>query len=198
MKNATYKSVPLVVSIIGSKNRRSMYIMNVTSLDGNIIYKDTWLPTQWQWPSGLMTIEWEYHSQGLVEYPLKKVTDSMAINVYDKRNVLNISSKLINGRVVDFLQITDRYVIYVPIFLMNNLEKKFKKLEKEQQAVLFDNDDNPETIIEQTTKDYEMATKFYGSDRSVMITSNHRVNGYKEIDAITQWEQDNDEYSSYY
>lgn len=191
MKSSTYKSLPLVVSIIGSKDRRSMYIMNVTSLDGNTIYKDTWLPTQWQWPSGKMTIEWEYHSQGLVEYPLKKVTQSMAINVYDRRNVLSISSKLINGKVVDFLQITDRYIIYVPIFLIANLQKKFQKLEKEQQAVLFPNDDNPETIIEQTIKDYHIKTGFVGTDRSVMM-------GFVEQDSLSQWEQDNDEYTSYY
>ena len=191
MKNATYKSVPLVVSIIGSKNRRSMYIINVTSLDGNIIYQDTWLPTQWQWPSGLMTIEWEYHSQGLVEYPLKKVTDSMAINVYDKRNVLNIKSKLINGRVVDFLQITDRYIIHVPIFMKPNLKQKFKKIEKEQEPELFSNDDNPESVIEQLMNNFESTTKFVGTDRSVMM-------GFVEKDSLSQWEQDNDEYSSYY
>src|SRR5210317_201833 len=62
-----YKSVPVIASVIGSKTRSAMYLMNITSLDGSRTYKNKWIPTQWKRTT---KVEWRYDS---TRYNLKNV-----------------------------------------------------------------------------------------------------------------------------
>lgn len=48
MKTATYKSVPVIASVIGSKSRKAMYLTHVTSLNGDRLYNDAWITTSWK------------------------------------------------------------------------------------------------------------------------------------------------------
>lgn len=53
----TYKSIPVIASVIGSVTRKAMYIVQPTSLDGSKIYHDTWIPVSW---NGTETRELRY------------------------------------------------------------------------------------------------------------------------------------------
>jgi|14BtaG_2_1085337.scaffolds.fasta_scaffold00588_6 hypothetical protein len=246
MKNSSYKSVPVIASIIGSKSRKAMYLTNVTSLDGKRIYKDKWIPTSWSTNSkyefrytnkerglhnqlivpgsyykfnfkdsvlmtdqgavnehgailevkGLtkvkksaskQTIEWEYDSQSLVEFPMNKVSEAMVIDKYDDRNVSAIKSKLVDGKVQDYLQLKDRYVIYVPTWLIKNFEERYTTRIVEEE--LFDNDDMFYGIAEDTAIQSVTAREFSYVDRLEM--------NFETINSLSQWEIDNPEYASY-
>ena len=43
----TYKSVQIIASVIGSKSRKAMFLVQPESIDGSKIYKNTWIPVQW-------------------------------------------------------------------------------------------------------------------------------------------------------
>ena len=246
MKNSnhTYQSIPLVVTIIGSKSRKAMYCINVTSLDGTKRYKNAWIPTSFEsytskqyiyhnpqlnilnrkliignkyrfgddWftltPNGAVdhhnkrieidslqyiimppirtTIAWEYHSQSLVELPMSQTTPAMDIVEYgfdseiSSSNISRIKSKLIDGKVHEYYQSIDRYIIYIPPFLMKNFEKLFEIVQDTEDNALsnydfdapnediFANDDNPETITEQLQKDSVLSEQFSYMDRREM------------------------------
>ena len=246
MKNSSYKSVPVIASIIGSKSRKAMYLTNVTSLDGKRIYKDKWIPTSWSTNSkyefrytnkerglnnqlivpgsyykfnfkdsvlmtdqgavnehgailevkGLtkvkksaskQTIEWEYDSQSLVEFPMNKVSEAMVIDKYDDRNVSAIKSKLVDGKVQDYVQLKDRYVIYVPTWLIKNFEERYTTRIVEEE--LFDNDDMFYGIAEDTAIQSVTAREFSYINRLEM--------NFEIVNSLSQWEIDNPEYASY-
>jgi len=184
MKNSTYNSVPVIASIIGSKSRKAMYLTNVTSLDGSRIYKDKWVPTSWGTTSKT-TIEWDYDSQSLVEYPMKKVSESMVVDRYDTSNVSCIKAKLIDGVVVEYLQLKDRYIIHIPTWLIKNFEERYTVSVKDDD--LMHNDNNYESVAEQTAYDSVVAETFSYITRDTMNF---------EVDSLTQWEIDNPEYAS--
>jgi len=246
MKNSSYKSVPVIASIIGSKSRKAMYLTNITSLDGKRIYKDKWIPTSWSTNSkyefrytnaergihnqliipgkyyrfnfkdsvlmtdqgavnehgailevkGLtkvkksasrQTIEWEYDSQSLVEFPISRVSEAMLIDRYDERNVSRIKSRLVDGKVTDYYQIKDRYVIYVPTWLIKNFEERYTTRIVEEE--IFDNDDMFYGVAEETSYQSHVNQQFDYITRDTM--------NFEQVDALTQWELDNPEYASY-
>ncbi len=43
----TYQSVQIIASVIGSKSRKAMFLVQPESIDGSKIYKNTWIPVQW-------------------------------------------------------------------------------------------------------------------------------------------------------
>lgn len=246
MNNSSYKSVPVIASIIGSKSRKAMYLTNITSLDGKRIYKDKWIPTSWSTNSkyefrytnaergihnqlivpgkyyrfnfkdsvlmtdqgavnehgailevkGLtkvkksasrQTIEWEYDSQSLVEFPMNKVSEAMLVDRYDERNVSRIKTRLVDGKVTDYYQIKDRYVIYVPTWLIKNFDERYTKRIVEDE--LFDNDDMFYGVAEETALQSVVNEQFDYITRDTM--------NFEQLDSLTQWEIDNPEYASY-
>lgn len=246
MNTSSYKSVPVIASIIGSKSRKAMYLTNITSLDGKRIYKDKWIPTSWSTNSqyefrytnaerglhnqlivpgryyrfnfkdsvlmtdqgavnehgailevkGLtkvkksasrQTIEWEYDSQSLVEFPMNKVSEAMVVDKYDDRNVSAIKSRLVDGKVKEYLQLKDRYVIYVPTWLIKNFEERYTtRVIKEE---LFDNDDMFYGVAEDSAMQSVVNQQFDYINRDTM--------NFEQVDTLTQWELDNPEYASY-
>jgi len=247
MKTSSYKSVPVIASIIGSKSRKAMYLTNVTSLDGNRIYKDKWIPTSWstnskheyrytniergihnqlivsgkyykfgfkesvlmtddgpvnsfgalltvegltkvKLSSARQTIEWEHESQSLVEFPMRKVSEAMLIDKYDGRNVSTIKSRLVDGKVVEYLQLKDRYIIYIPTWLISNFEERYTV--KESLPELFDNDNEFYGVAEDTALQSNINAQFDYINRDTM--------NFETLDSLSQWEQDNPEYASYY
>lgn len=258
MKNSNYKSVPVIASVIGSKSRKSMYLVNITSLDGKKIYNNAWVPTAWndttrsEWrytrkvynersqkfitiidnaliepgkyykfhfkESVLMTtsgpvnefggkldveglkkvklsvtrrsIEWEEHSQELVEFPLKKATPSMLIPQQNNKGTSPIKQRLVNGNIEKFLQLEDRYIIYLPVWFIQNLKLKFQSAYSVDDELFSNEEDtNTESIIEETAYNSKIAEQFSYIDRREM--------DFQVIDSLTQWELDNPEYLSF-
>ena len=257
MKNSSYPSVPVIVSIIGAESRKAMYLTHIRSLDGQYMYKDKWVPTSWdtqtvyEWrytnkPLGIInqlitpgkyyqfhfdgsvlmtkygpvnehgakldvpgltrvklsakrqTIEWDYDSQSLVEFPMTKVTPSMVIDDWTG-NCSNIKARLVDNKVQEYLQLTDRYVVYLPMFII----KTMKKIELNRyneayyQESLFPNDDNPHTVIEETSINSHIQMEFDYIDRTESYTTITITDTYDERSALKQWERDNPDYQSY-
>jgi len=247
MNTSSYKSVPVIASIIGSKSRKAMYLTNITSLDGKRIYKDKWIPTSWSTNSiyefrytnnergihnqliipgkyyrfnfkdsvlmtdqgavnehgailevkGLtkvkksasrQTIEWEYDSQSIVEFPMNKVSEAMLVDRYDERNVSRIKSRLVNGKVVEYYQIEERYIIYVPTWLISNFERKYEMVMRIIDDN-FENDNDSYGIAENTAYQSNLNQQFDYINRDTI--------NFEQVDSITQWEIDNPEYASY-
>ncbi|MEN8857278.1 MAG: hypothetical protein ABF260_04355 [Flavobacteriaceae bacterium] len=134
--------------------------------------------------SSRQTVQWEHHSQSLVEFPMSKVSESMIIDTHNTRNVSTIKSKLINGKVKEYYQLEDRYIIHIPTWLIRNFEERYTK--KEIQTELFSNDNDFETVIERTEYDSKLQEQFSYIDRTEM--------NFETIDCLTQWEIDNPEY----
>ena len=69
MNNSNYQSVPVLASVIGSKTRKAMYLVNITSMDGEKVYKDKWVPVQWgqgvtiDWNTTVHQNLWSSHSR---------------------------------------------------------------------------------------------------------------------------------------
>jgi hypothetical protein len=178
----------MVVSIIGSKSRKSMFIVNPTSLDGKKQYKNKWIPISWN-ESGTTqrTIEWKHHSQSYVEFPQNLITESMVIDDYNTRNVSNFKSRLVDGKVQTYYTMIDRFVVYIPTWLMRTFELKFTAVPVVDEEY-FHNDDNPTSVAEQTCLlSHEQELFDYMEDRVNM--------GFNSIEpALAQWEIDNPEY----
>jgi len=243
-----YKSVPVIASVIGSKTRSAMYLMNITSLDGSRTYKNKWIPTQWkrttkvEWrydstrynlknvliepgkyykfhfdESVLMTqggavnmwgdyidvkglrkvntavkqsIQWEYHSQSLYELPMSQVTDKMIIDKFTDNNLSRINCKLVNKKVVEYYQVYDRYIIYIPTWLIGNMEENTNwNINRPLNQWYMFNDNHFETVAEQTAKNSKSDEKFSYIDRKEME--------FAQVSSLTQWEIDNPEYKSH-
>lgn len=132
------------------------------------------------------TVEWDYDSQSLVEYPMYKVTEAMVIERHDDRNVSAIKAKLIDGKVVEYLQLKDRYIVYIPTWLIKNFQERYTV--KTIDVDLMHNDNNYESVAEQTALDSIIADNFSYITRDAMH--------FEETDSLTQWEIDNPEYAS--
>lgn len=139
-------------------------------------------------------IGYEFHSQSLVEFPMTKVTPAMDINRW-KGNKSLIKSKLVDTKVQEYLQITDRYIINVPVFCMDNFKER-RLTPVTSVDNLFSNDDNPESIIEQTAYDSHVADKFNYIDRSEMYQDVRPDSSNSQRTAMQQWLIDNPEYDN--
>ena len=194
-----YKSIPIVASVIGSKSRKAMYIVHPTNVKGTTLYKDKWIPTQWGQDK---RIKWEYHSQSFVEFPMSKATQAMMFESYDLTNISRFNTKLVDGKPQRFYEMIDRYIIHVPVWLINSFEVQATRAnderKNEQGNSRFSswrdyNDDNPETIAEQTAKDSHTDLHFsYRPDRNNMYQSEFAV---ENSDSLSQWDSDNPDYS---
>lgn len=193
MKTSSYQSVPVLASIIGSKSRKAMFLTHITSLDGSRIYKDKWIPTSWNSNDNNVPtkqcIEWELDSQSLVEFPMNKVSEAMIIDRYTGRNITTIKTRLVNGKINEYLQLTERYIIYVPKWLMANFEEKYTRIVKEETPELFENDNEYYGVAEETAMQSQIQQQFDYITRDTM--------NFEQIDSLAQWEIDNPEYASY-
>jgi hypothetical protein len=116
-----------------------------------------------------------------------KVSEAMLVDRYDERNVSRIKSRLVDGKVVDYYQIKDRYVIYVPTWLIKNFEERYTTRIVEEK--LFDNDDMFYGIAEDTAYQSMVKEQFDYITRDTM--------NFEQVDSLTQWELDNPDYASY-
>jgi hypothetical protein len=201
MKNSTYQSVPVIASVIGSKSRKAMYLVHITSLDGTKIYKDTWVPTSWKdfdCPEEQFTINWDNHTDTYVEFPLNQATDAMMLEKYDTTysGVSRVKERLINNKVTRFYTMTERYVIYIPVWKFKNMKVKYSLKQDNAQAVksveqldLFPNEYDHMGIAERTA--YESHNQDSLQDRADGTV----LTGHSDYEvALKQWEQDNPDY----
>ena len=124
-----------------------------------------------------------------------KVTDKMIIDRHDSNNLSNINCKLVNKKVVEYYQVRDRYIVYLPTWLISTMiEKQNIKIDWEleqskiNQWYMF-NDNKFETVAEETAKNSVIQTAFNYIDRTNI--------DFKAMDSIQQWELDNPEYKSH-
>lgn len=259
----TYKSVPVIATVIGSVTRKAMYITHVTSLDSEKIYKDTWMPVSWyesaqrehrytdkryglhnvlltpstfydfpehgkllitnQGPvnsdgayvriDGVAThtiagtqrrVEWEFHSQSLVQFPMSKATPSMDIHP-DK-----VISRLVDNQPKHYIELTDRYIIYLPqwFFIEKKVANKEGKTETvkpimqlkyqkytEQEEEIFANDNEFYGVTESQDISHLESLIEYENDRAQSTFNMHFSD--ETIPSLHQWELDNPEYMSY-
>jgi hypothetical protein len=94
---------------------------------------------------------------------------------------------LVDGKVKEYLEIEDRYVIYIPTWLIKNFEQRYS-LQKVEIDTEFSNDDGYRGVAERTAYDSITAETFSYIDRTEM--------NFETIDSLTQWEIDNPEYAS--
>jgi len=148
-------------------------------------------------------VAWEEHSQSLVEFPLSKATPAMDIDYTSYRgNLKMISHRLVDGKIQKYLQLLDRYIIYIPLWKYKTMTKRFVAKEITPE---FLNDDNQESVIEETSInsfiqqkfDYINRTEMY-SYSSVAQTDEERqaIIKFENSQSLEQWEKDNPEYSS--
>lgn len=258
----TYKSVPVIASVIGSVTRKAMYICHVTSLDGEKIYKDTWMPVSWyeqskrehrytdkryglhnvlltpstyyEFPEhgkllitnkgpvdehgtyvridGVAThtisgtkrrIEWEHHSQSLIQFPMSKATPSMDIHP-DK-----VIRRMVDNKPKSYVELTDRHIIYLPtwFFIEKKVVKnkitetippmmqlKYTKASSVDEET-FTNDNEFYGVAESQDASLSEGLLDYESDR---VRSTFNIHFSKEVmPQLHQWEMDNPEYMSY-
>lgn len=201
MTNSTYQSVPVIASVIGGKSRKAMYLVHITSLDGSKIYKDTWVPTSWQnfdEPDSKFTIQWDNHNDMYVEFPLNQATNAMMLEKYDHTysGVNRLKERLINNKVTKFYTMTERYLIYIPVWKFKNMAVKYSLKTDTQQTAksldqldLFPNEYDHMGIAERTAFDSHNQDSLQDRADGTVLT------GYSEYDvALKQWEQDNPDY----
>ena len=184
-----YKSIPVVASVIGSKSRKAMYIVHPTNVKGTTLYKDKWIPTQWGQDK---RIKWEYHSQEFVEFPMSKATQAMMFESHDLTNISRFNKRLVDGKPQTFYELIDRYIIHIPVWLINSFEVKARRINNDDDHE-FSNDSNPESIIEQIAIDSQVQDKFsYRGDANDMYMSEFAI---EDSQSLQQWDSDNPDYS---
>ena len=199
----TYKSVPVIASIIGTRTRKSMYIYHVTSLDGEIVYQNRYIPVAWGSGDKRTTIEWERTSDEFVQFPLTLARPIMIIPKADAIGCTNICRKRVNGVVQDYFEITQRHIIYIPLWLFlpqkdsqsGGFKTMFTKLKpsiaSQEDEQLYKNDDSPYTMAEDADYKAEQEESLaYRPSADVMLTGLEIEN-----DGLAQWEIDHPEYS---
>ena len=198
----SYKSVPVVCSIIGTKTRKSMYIYNVKSLNGDTVYQDRYVPVKW---GNNVTIEWERTTDEFVQFPLSLARPIMIIPKFNEIGVSNISQSRVNGKVQSYYEMTDRYIVYIPMWLFlpqkddngNNkpntgFKTKYTKVLPKADDDLFINDDSPYTIAEDIAYKSEQDLAFdYRPSADKMLSGLEFEN-----DSLAQWEIENPEYAN--
>ena len=98
-----------------------------------------------------------------------------------------IKSKLIDGKVKDYYQLENRYIINIPTWLIRKFEERYTIRTFEEDTIA--NDNNSETVIEKTALDSIIAKNFDYITRDEY--------NFLEVDSLTQWEMDNPEYKSF-
>lgn len=146
-----YSNIQLTCHIIGTKNRKRMYIVNPTSIDGNTVYKDMYIPTSWvDKDSGVRTvIDWDYHDQVYLEFPYDRVEPAMLIETI---GTVGYGTSLIKHRLVDgvdkrYIELEQTYIIKFPSWLAWALKKKYSKV-KPKTTDVFSNVHSHYNIID--------------------------------------------------
>ena len=209
MKNSSYKSVPVLATVIKSVSGKAVYLYNITSLDGEIVYKERWIPQTWNSKGTRMVLQAETHEQQLVEFPLSLKTNGMLIPKYSGIHG-TIVSRVVNGKSQSYYQCIDRYLIHIPLWLFlpkkkvvngkqvveenTGFQKKFTKVQTSsaKQTELFENDDSQYTVAEdiayrsQVNKlfDYRPDADEFASDGSLEYANQ----------SLKQWYADNADY----
>lgn len=205
MNNSSYKSVPVLATVIKSVTGKAVYLYNITSLDGNIVYKERWIPQSWNSQGQRMVLRAECHTQQLVEFPLSMKTQSMLIPKYDGIHGC-IVSRVVDKKSQSFYQVTERYRIEIPLWLFlpkknddgttvkgSGFEKKFSSVASQpNQVELFENDGADEGVAEQICHqshinklfDYRPQADEFASDGSLECTNA----------SLKQWYADNADY----
>lgn len=202
----TYKSIPVIASVIGSVTRKAMYITHITSLDGEKIYNDTWIPVSWNQsrPAIKQYVQWEHHSQSLVQFPMAKATPSMIINPD------HIVRRLVDNQPKGYIELTERYILHLPVWFFTSKtvvdadgnESKTEPImtvKYTKPAIvedeLFNNDDDFYGVVESQDASLLEGLHTYQEDRARSTFDIHFSN--EAMPQLKQWELDNPEYMSY-
>lgn len=146
-----YANIQITCHIIGTKNRKRMYIVNPTSLDGNTVYKNMYIPTSWvDKDTGVRrVIDWDYHDQMYLEFPYDRVEPAMKIETIGGGGYGTslIKHRLVNGVEKRYIELEQTYLIKFPSWLGWALKKKYSKVKPKDDAV-FPNKHSHYNIIE--------------------------------------------------
>ena len=200
----SYKSVPVVCSVIGTRTEKSMYIFNVESLDGHTIYQDRYVPLRWG-KHKETKIEWERTDDKPVQFPLTQARPIMIIPKFNELGISNISQSRVDGKIQSYYNIEKRFIVYIPMWLFlpqkdehgnvkpnTGFKKKFTKVVSKKDDDLFMNDDSPYTIAEDIAYKSEQDKAFeYRPSADTMLTGLEFAN-----DSLAQWQKENPEYAN--
>lgn len=189
----SYESVAIVAHVIGAKSRKAMYLVQPQSIDGNTIYKNSWIPTSWNSKKlGRQSIEWEVARESYVELPISQVTPSMLVETVSTNGVGDtlLKTRLVDGKPSQFVAIQRRYIIYVPTWAMQNLEKKFTKSQDKAQKELFENEPSHYSIIDEMAYASHQAEELQDRPDNTWFVND----GAQHISSEEQWLIDNPEY----
>ena len=139
---------------------------------------------------------------------MSKASQAMQFESYDLTNISRFNTKLVNGKKQRFYEMVDRYIIHVPVWLINSFEVVGRRSSDIQQdinaSVRFSswrdygidddaNDDNPESVAEQTAIDSRTEEHFsYRPDRDSLYIGGIQI---ESSDSHSQWIEDHPEYS---
>lgn len=189
----SYESVAIVAHVIGAKSRKAMYLVQPQSIDGNTIYKNSWIPTSWNSKKlGKQSIEWEVTRESYAELPISQVTPSMLVETVSTNGVGDtlLKTRLVDGKPSQFVAIQRRYIIYVPTWAMQNLEKKFTKSQDKAQKELFENEPSHYSIIDDMAHASHQAEVLQERPDNTWFVND----GEQHISSEEQWLIDNPEY----
>ena len=189
----TYDSVAITAHVIGAKSRKAMYLVQPQSMDGNTIYKNAWIPTSWNSKKlGHQVVQWENTRESYVELPISQVTPSMLVETISTHGVGDtlLKSRLVEGKPTQYVALQRRYIIYVPTWAMQNLEKKFTKVTDTTQIELFANEPSHYSIIDDIAHNSQQEHELQDRpDNSWFVND-----GEQHISSEEQWLIDNPEY----
>jgi hypothetical protein len=139
-------------------------------------------------------IAWKYHNQEFVEFDMKDATAAMMFESYDLTNISRFNHKLVGTKVHKYYEMIDRYIIMIPTWLISTFEEiGSRKSTDDTTTNLFHNDDNPESIIEETSINSHITDKFsYRGDANDMYMSDFAI---EDSESLQQWDSDNPDYS---
>lgn len=191
METTNYKRI--TANVISSVSNKAVFLINPTAEDGTIYHNAT-IPKRWtdKVTQEIVTIEWDYASESLYELPMSQTSAGMRIVRRDSKDTHRsvVKSRLVDGKVVEYLQLTERFTFYIPSWLMRNFKVKYRPIKG--QLPLYDdnfsNDDEFFGVAEDTAKrSFEQESL---QDRvNDIFTSDNVFEPH-----IKQWEQDNPEY----
>lgn len=205
MNNSSYKSVPVLATVIKSVTGKAVYLYNITSLDGNIVYKERWIPQTWNSQGQRMVLSAQCHTQQLVEFPLSLKTQSMLIPKYHGAHG-TIVNRIVNGKSQSFYQVTERYRIEIPLWLFlpkkdkdgkevkdSGFVRKFSSVASQpKQVELFENDDLYFGVAEQVAHQSHVDRMFDYRPQANDMVSDGSLEAVNE--SLKQWYADNADY----
>mgnify|MGYP003136376844 CR=1 FL=1 len=139
-------------------------------------------------------IAWKYHNQEFVEFDMKDATPAMMFESYDLTNISRFNHKLVGTKVHKYYEMIDRYIIMIPTWLIGSFEEIGHKSSTDYTTPeLYHNDDNPETVIEETSINSHTTDKFsYRGDANDLYMSEFAI---EDSQSLQQWDSDNPDYS---